>query len=71
MSSDIDRTGHQEPVRTTYSYASVADTFFWGEKRQFLPLFQNRDHLRHTASETPAGPRLQIVTSSGSVVRRD
>ncbi len=23
-----------------YSYASVADTFFWGEKRQYLPSFQ-------------------------------
>jgi hypothetical protein len=26
--------------KIVYSYASIVDTFFWGEKRRYLPSFQ-------------------------------
>jgi len=42
-----------------YSYASVADTFFWGEKRQYLPSFQGAKRKNEAQNAAmPRGPHL-------------
>jgi hypothetical protein len=46
-----------------YSYASVADTFFWGEKRRYLPGFQSAKQKKE--AQGAAVPRgLQLICGS-------
>jgi len=59
MSSGGDR--NVPAIRKIYSYATVADTFFWGEKRNYLPLFQRGVCNTNPKRVSNAEPRLKIV----------
>jgi hypothetical protein len=52
-------------IKTVYSYATIADTFFWGEKKKFLPFFQER--LQHSTKPPRA---LHIVSSSETMTEK-
>ncbi len=57
----LDLTERQMPKgQARYSYASVADTFFWGEKRRYLPGFQAA-RAKSEAQDAMPYPGLHII----------
>jgi len=49
-----------------YSYASVADTFFWGEKRQYLPYFQGVK-LKSGSQQDALSNGLRVAGGTGAL----
>jgi hypothetical protein len=71
MSTDSDPIHLGNTNKTTYSYASVADTFFWGEKKQFLPRFQSHSPMTDVRAISVTRPHFFVVASSDSPFKED